>query len=112
MSSKSRRRDKAKAPQDGFSAPEPTKKRVRINESGENTYSPLMGLPIELQLIILDFLDIRSVEAMSSTCTHFDEISKRLLWSMQPVDAIEKNFETLDEFEELKSAVRYVVFCS
>ncbi|KAF3938597.1 hypothetical protein ABW19_dt0200434 [Dactylella cylindrospora] len=97
---------KSRQPADGFlSSPS---KRVKTLRPRKNAPHPFVQLPIELQLRILSNCDERTLSAFSITSTYFRELSLRLLWETKPIDTIVKNFNMLDEFEDLRRAVRHI----
>ncbi|RVD81874.1 uncharacterized protein DFL_009721 [Arthrobotrys flagrans] len=85
-----------------------SKKRLRSLRSRKDTTHPLTKLPSELQLRIMTYCDSKTLSAFSLLSNHFRELSLRVMWETQPVETYIKNFDQLDEHEDLRLAVRHL----
>ncbi|KAK6350590.1 hypothetical protein TWF718_003779 [Orbilia javanica] len=88
--------------------PRPSKKRLKSLRPRKYAIHPFVELPSELQLRIMGFCDVKTLSAFSLLSNHFRELSLRVMWETQPVETYIKNFEQLDEHEDLRLAVRHL----
>ncbi|KAF3214208.1 hypothetical protein TWF106_009267 [Orbilia oligospora] len=93
---------------DPFDSPNASKKRLRTLRPRKDAIHPFTELPSELQLRIMGFCDSKTLSAFSLLSNHFRELSLRVMWETQPVETYIKNFDQLDEHEDLRLAVRHL----
>ncbi|KAF3154400.1 hypothetical protein TWF569_000374 [Orbilia oligospora] len=93
---------------DPFDSPKASKKRLRTLRPRKDAIHPFTELPSELQLRIMGFCDSKTLSAFSLLSNHFRELSLRVMWETQPVETYIKNFDQLDEHEDLRFAIRHL----
>ncbi|KAK6521706.1 hypothetical protein TWF506_001910 [Arthrobotrys conoides] len=108
MVSSTRKRKLKAAVIDPFEPPKSSKKRLGTLRPRKDAIHPFTELPSELQLRIMGYCDLKTLSAFSLLSNHFRELALRVMWETQSVETYIKNFDQLDEHEDLRLAIRHL----